>query len=212
MGFCLANNVAIAAAHAHQTGAERIAIIDIDVHHGNGTQDAFYDEPDILYVSTHQYPFYPGTGRMEETGEGAATGANVNIPLPAGCGDSAYRSAFESVVEPVVRRFAPKLVLVSCGFDAHFADPLAGMSLSVAGYGELASRLTGLADELCDGRLIVALEGGYDLRAIAWGTRATIETMLGEAPTVDPLGPAPASNAPDVRDLLQKVRATHSID
>jgi acetoin utilization deacetylase AcuC-like enzyme len=103
-------------------------------------------------------------------------------------------------------------MLVSCGFDAHFADLLAGMSLSVAGYGELASRLTGLADELCDGRLIVALEGGYDLRAIAWGTRATIETMLGEAPASDPLGPAPAGSTPDVRGLLEEVRAAHSID
>ena len=212
MGFCLANNVAIAAAHAHRRGIERVAIIDIDVHHGNGTQDAFYSEPDILYVSTHQYPYYPGTGRLEETGEGHAAGTNVNIPLPAGSGDEEYAATLERVVEPIVRRFEPDLIFVSCGFDAHFADPLAGMSLSVAGYGDLASRIGGLADDLCDGRLIVALEGGYDLTAIAWGARTVIETMLGEEGEPDPLGPGPAKRrAQDVDSLLKEVGRIHGL-
>jgi acetoin utilization deacetylase AcuC-like enzyme len=212
MGFCLANNVAIAAAHAHSRGIERIAIIDIDVHHGNGTQDAFYSEPDILYVSTHQYPYYPGTGRLEEIGEGEAAGTNVNIPLAAGSGDEEYATAFERVVEPIVRRFEPHLVLVSCGFDAHFADPLASMSLSASGYGDLASRIVRMAGEYSDGRLVVALEGGYDLTAIAWGARIVIETMLGETPAPDPLGRAPGGlPARDVDALLEEERRVHGL-
>jgi acetoin utilization deacetylase AcuC-like enzyme len=212
MGFCLANNVAIGAAHAHRRGIERVAIIDIDVHHGNGTQDAFYSEPDILYVSTHQYPYYPGTGPLAETGEGPATGTNVNIPLPAGCGDEEYGAAFERCVEPIVRRFRPQLIFVSCGFDAHFADPLAGMALSVAGYGNLASRIVSIANELCDGRLVVALEGGYDLTAISWGARTVIETMLGEEAVPDPLGLAPENRRDTSIDgLLEDVRALHGL-
>ncbi|MCH8026338.1 MAG: histone deacetylase, partial [Chloroflexi bacterium] len=175
MGFCLLNNVALAARAAQRRhGLERVAIVDIDVHHGNGTQDAFYADPNVLYCSTHQFPFYPGTGPPQETGAGEAEGTNVNIPLPAGCGDAQYRVAFEAIVEPVVRRFRPQLILVSCGFDAHYADPLAGMSLSVAGYGELTTRLRTLADELCDGRLVFVLEGGYDLTAVPWGVRTVL--------------------------------------
>lgn len=187
MGFCLLNNVALAAQVARQRhGLERVAIVDIDVHHGNGTQDAFYDDAGVLYVSTHQYPFYPGTGPADETGLGEARGTNVNIPLPAGCGDDEYRAVFEQIVEPVVRRYAPQLLLVSCGFDAHFADPIAMMSLSIDGYGELLSRLRALADELCDGRVVVALEGGYDLTAVSWGVRRVIEVLLGDDLTPDP--------------------------
>jgi acetoin utilization deacetylase AcuC-like enzyme len=212
MGFCLLNNVALAAQAARtQHGLDRVAIVDIDVHHGNGTQDAFYADPGVLYVSTHQYPFYPGTGAADETGAGAAAGTNVNIPLPAGCGDDEYRAVFDQIVEPVVRRYAPQLLLVSLGFDAHFADPLAMMSLSIDGYGELMSRLRALADDLCDGRLVVALEGGYDLDAVAWGVRRAIEVMLGDAPTPDPRGPAPTTHAPDISGLIAEVRALHGL-
>lgn len=211
MGFCLLNNVAVAARCAQQRGIERIAIIDIDVHHGNGTQDAFYDDPSVLYVSTHQYPFYPGTGRASETGAGDAAGTNVNIPLPGDCGDEQYRAAFEQVVEPVVRRFRPELLLVSCGFDGHFADPIAGMSLSVDGYGELAQRITSLAAELCDGRSVFVLEGGYDLDAIPWGTRRVIEVLLGIAPTPDPLGLAPHGRSPEIDGLLAEVRGIQGL-
>ncbi len=213
MGFCLLNNVAVAAQVARQRhGLQRVAIVDIDVHHGNGTQDAFYDDAGVLYVSTHQYPFYPGTGRAEETGAPPeADGTNVNIPLPAGCGDDEYRAVFEQIVEPVVRRYAPQLLLVSCGFDAHFADPIAMMSLSIDGYGELMSRLRALAEELCEGRLVVALEGGYDLTAVSWGVRRVIEVLLGDTPTPDPLGPAPERRAPEIGGLIAKVRGLHGL-
>jgi acetoin utilization deacetylase AcuC-like enzyme len=212
MGFCLLNNVALAARHARQQrGLERVAIVDIDVHHGNGTQEAFYDDACVLYVSTHQYPFYPGTGPAAESGAGEARGTNVNIPLPAGCGDDEYRAAFEQVVEPLVRRYRPELLLVSCGFDAHFADPLAMMSLSVDGYGELTQRLRALADELCGGRLVVALEGGYDLSAVAWGVRRVIEVLLGDEPAPDPLGPSPQVFDGDIRSLIADIRRLHGL-
>ena len=212
MGFCLLNNIAVAAQYARQRhGLERVAIVDIDVHHGNGTQDCFYADPNVLYVSTHLYPYYPGTGAAHETGTGEGTGATVNLPLPAGCGDAEYRAAFELVVEPVVRRFRPQLILVSLGFDGHFADPLAHMALSVAGYGELASRLQSLADELCQGRLIFVLEGGYDLTAVSWGVRHVLELLLGEPPTPDPLGAAPERPAPDIEGLLAELRGTHGL-
>ena len=207
MGFCLLNNVAVAAQYAQRRhGLERVAIVDIDVHHGNGTQEAFYDDPGVLYISTHQYPFYPGTGRASETGAGEGEGANVNLPLPAGCGDAEYRAAFEQIVEPVVRRFRPQLLLVSCGFDAHYADPMAMMALSVAGYGELAQRLRTLAEELCDGRIVFALEGGYDLDAVSWGARRVLEVLLGEDLAPDPLGLAPTGRAPEIEGLLAEVR------
>ncbi len=212
MGFCLLNNVALAARWAQRQGRERIAIVDIDVHHGNGTQDAFYDDPSVLYVSTHQYPFYPGTGRAQETGSSAARGTNVNIPLPGRSGDAEYAAAFEQVVEPVVRRFQPELLLVSCGFDGHFADPLAGMSLSVDGYGALALRLMALADELCGGRIVFALEGGYHLTALPWGVRRVIEVLLGDEPTPDPLGrPPEPARAPDIEPVLAEARALHGL-
>jgi len=212
MGFCLLNNVAVAAQYARKRrGLERVAIVDIDVHHGNGTQDAFYADPGVLYVSTHQYPFYPGTGRADETGAGEAQGTNVNIPLPAGCGDTEYRAVFEQIVEPVVRRYRPQLLLVSCGFDAHYADEIAMMSLSVDGYGELMSRLRALADELCGGRIVAVLEGGYDLTAVAWGARRVIEVLLGDTPTPDPLGPAPDRRAPEIAGVIAEVLALHGL-
>ncbi len=212
MGFCLLNNVALAVRYAQrQHNAGRVAIVDIDVHHGNGTQDAFYDDQTVLYVSTHQYPFYPGTGRADELGAGDAHGTNVNIPLPAGCGDAEYAAVFDQLVEPVVRRYRPELLFVSLGFDAHFLDPLAMMSLSVEGYGALMSRLRALAGELCGGKLVIALEGGYDLDAIARGTRRTIEVLLGDEPTPDPLGPSPDPHAPDIGGLLTELRYVHGL-
>lgn len=206
MGFCLLNNVAIAARFAREHhGLDRVAIVDIDVHHGNGTQDAFYDDPNVLYCSTHQHPFYPGTGQADEIGAGEAEGTNVNIALPAGCGDAEYRLAFQQVVEPVVRRFRPGLILVSCGFDAHYADPIGGMALSVDGYGELAQRLQALANDLCDGRLVFVLEGGYDLTAVGWGVRRILELLLGEEPAPDPLGPLGEGRTVNVEPVLAEL-------
>ena len=210
MGFCLLNNIAIAAEAARKRhGLERIAIIDIDVHHGNGTQDAFYDDGDVLYVSTHLFPFYPGTGPPRETGSGDGEGANVNIALPAGCGDAEYCAAFDQLVEPIVQRFRPELILVSCGFDAHFADPIANMALSNAGYGELAARSLRLAQELCEGKIVFLLEGGYDLIAVPWGVRTVIEVLLGEEATPDPLGTLAVRDAPDISGLLSEMRKLH---
>ncbi|MCH8065970.1 MAG: histone deacetylase [Chloroflexi bacterium] len=206
MGFCLLNNIALAARAAQRRhGLERVAIVDIDVHHGNGTQDAFYDDPEVLYCSTHQYPFYPGTGQADEIGAGEAEGTNVNIALPAGCGDAEYRLAFQQVVEPVVRRFRPGLILVSCGFDAHYADPIGGMALSVDGYGELAQRLQALANDLCDGRLVFVLEGGYDHTAVGWGVRRILELLLGEEPAPDPQGPLGEGRTVNVEPVLAEL-------
>ncbi|MGB2694240.1 MAG: histone deacetylase, partial [Dehalococcoidia bacterium] len=219
MGFCLLNNVAVAAQYARtRRGLDRVAIVDLDVHHGNGTQDAFYADPNVLYISTHQYPYYPGTGALDETGPdgppsggaGIGVGATVNLPLPPGSGDDQYRAAFEQVIEPVVRRFRPQLILVSQGFDAHHADPIAFLSLSVAGYGECAARLRALADELCDGRIIFVLEGGYDLTALSWGVRHIIELLLDLPPTPDPLGPTPTPG-PDISALLSEVQRVHNL-
>jgi acetoin utilization deacetylase AcuC-like enzyme len=212
MGFCLFNNVAIAARHAvARRGLERVAIVDIDVHHGNGTQDAFYDDPAVLYFSAHQFPFYPGTGDWRETGAGAAAGTTVNVPLPRGCGDEAYLQTYRDVCAPVLRRFRPQLLFVSAGFDAHFADPLAQMLLSTRGYYEIAALLRSLADELCGGRVVYALEGGYDHTALAWSVQACIDATLGSEFAPDPLGGGPEVLGPDVGPLIARVRELHGL-
>ena len=164
MGFCLYNNVAVAAAHALAGGLDKIAIVDIDVHHGNGTQHIFYDEPRVLYVSSHQFPFYPGTGAAGETGSGAGTGFTVNLPLEAGATDADYDLAYRAVAIPVLEQFAPQLTLVSAGYDAHEADPLASMRMSASGYARLLARLRTAATKT--GGLALTTEGGYDLPAL----------------------------------------------
>ncbi len=218
MGFCFFNNVAIAAAHALERPSagsgrpvERVAIVDLDVHHGNGTQDAFYADPRVLYLSTHQSPFYPGTGALAETGDGAGAGTTVNLPLPAGCGDAAYARCRDEVLLPALRRYAPQLVLVSLGFDAHFADPLAGMMLTNGGYAALVGAMRDFAEETCDGRIVIALEGGYDLDVIAWGVRNACELLLGRAPTPAGDGPAPAQPEPGVTAIIEQARAIHGL-
>jgi acetoin utilization deacetylase AcuC-like enzyme len=177
MGFCFLNNVAVAAAAARAGGCPRVAIVDWDVHHGNGTQDAFWRDPNVLYVSTHQYPFYPGSGAAEEIGAGEGRGATVNVPLPAGSGDAEYAAAFDEVVVPALRRFRPELILVSAGFDAFVDDPLAEMRVSVAGYRRMAHAVRAVADEMCQGRLVCVLEGGYDLDGLGACAAATFEIL-----------------------------------
>jgi acetoin utilization deacetylase AcuC-like enzyme len=185
MGFCLLNNVAVAAAAARKQGA-RVAIVDWDVHHGNGTEAIFWDDADVLYVSTHQWPLYPGTGPVGATGGTAARGATVNVPLPAGSGDAAYAAAFRDVVVPSLVRFRPDLILVSAGYDAHRADPLASMKLSDAAYGHFAGALL----EAAGGKRVAAvLEGGYDLGALGRSAVATTLALLGDAPA--PLDESP---------------------
>jgi acetoin utilization deacetylase AcuC-like enzyme len=193
MGFCLFNNVAIAASWLLKSGrAQKIAILDYDVHHGNGTQAAFYERSDVLYVSTHQYPLYPGTGHWRETGAGPGEGCTLNVTLPPGSGDEVYCGALAQVVEPAVRRYKPDFVLVSLGFDAFWSDPLASLRLSIAGaYTSLLRSARDLAAEHAGGRLVVALEGGYNLDALGHGGDAVCRLLLGEEPRPDPLGPPP---------------------
>lgn len=213
MGFCLFNNVAIAAKCAlAEYGLERIAIIDFDVHHGNGTQEAFYDNPQVLYISTHEYPFYPGTGRIEETGSGMGKGSTVNIPLPSGCGDEEYLQVFEQIVAPATRRFKPQLVLVSAGYDPHWTDSLALMQVSTTGFALMAKIIKGLADELCSGHLVFSLEGGYNLNALATSIKATFDILLGKSNIEDTLGQSPYRTAvADITSLIKRIKDTHDL-
>lgn len=180
MGFCLLNNIAIAASDALAAGLTRVAIIDWDVHHGNGTQDIFYEDPRVLFVSLHQFPFYPGTGAPREIGSGAGLGFTANVALPAGSGDATYGAAFRELVVPLVRTYAPELILVSAGFDAHDRDPLANMQLSTPCYGAMATALIDLADELGHGRIGFFLEGGYDLKALEASVADVGRALRGE--------------------------------
>ena len=186
MGFCLYNNAAVAAAHARSRGAARVAVIDYDVHHGNGTQWIFYDDPSVLYVSTHQYPFYPGTGAADDVGRGDGAGATLNIPLAAGATDADQDLVFRDVVLPVLGAFGPELLILSAGFDAHADDPLGGMRLTVDGFRTLNRRLRGFAAVHCDGRFAVVTEGGYDIDALEACLDMTLETCAEETPASVP--------------------------
>jgi acetoin utilization deacetylase AcuC-like enzyme len=212
MGFCLFNNIAIAAKYALKAfPIKRIAIIDFDVHHGNGTQETFESDPDVLYVSTHESPLYPGTGGVNDTGTGSARGTKMNIPLPAGSGDAEYRRAFEDVIVPVVTRFKPELIMVSAGYDAHFMDDLAMMRLTVSGYAMIIKFIKDLAESLCGGRLVLTLEGGYNLEALAASVKATFDVLLRNE-VQDTLGkPDSRLSAPDITPLLEQLKKIHNL-
>ena len=206
MGFCLYNNVAVAAAHALARGAARVAIVDYDVHHGNGTQAIFYEDPRVLYVSTHQWPYYPGTGAAEETGAGRGAGFTLNVPLEAGATDADYDLVFATAVIPVLRRFEPEILLISAGFDAHERDPLAGMRMSTGGYARLTASLRQVADACCGGRLVLVTEGGYDLQALGECLEATLRVVAAPAGGGEP-GMAGRAPAPRAEAALAAVRA-----
>jgi acetoin utilization deacetylase AcuC-like enzyme len=213
MGFCLFNNIAIAARYALKNhGLQRILIADFDVHHGNGTQETFYSDPQVLYFSTHQYPFYPGTGAIDEIGHGAGRGMTVNCPLPAWCGNAEYLRLFNQVLVPVARRFQPELIMVSAGYDSHWADPIALMEVDADGFAEMVTILSQLAQELCDGRLLFTLEGGYHLEALAYSIKATLEILLGRPRTEEPLGKASGRRNPaSIDSIVDAIKRVHGL-
>lgn len=213
MGFCVLGNVPLAARHAQQVyGIERVMIVDYDVHHGNGTEAMFYDDDSILFVSTHQSPFYPGTGALTDSGSGKGTGYTLNIPLAAGHGDPSFAALYEEVLWPAVERFKPQFILVSAGFDAHWTDPIAGMRLSLTGYAHLTRELIRMADTLCDGKIVFALEGGYNLEALSHGVANVGYALLGDPTVSDPLGPPQDGRAePDVRPLIDQLKQIHGL-
>jgi acetoin utilization deacetylase AcuC-like enzyme len=196
MGFCFFNNIAVAAAHARARGLSRVAIVDYDVHHGNGTQWSFYSDPSVLFVSSHQYPYYPGTGAAGEVGSEAGAGFTVNLPLAAGATDADYERVYDAVAWPILRTFKPQLILISAGFDAYKDDPLAGMRLEAECFGRLTSRLVAIADECCDGRIVALTEGGYHLKGIADSLRSVIAALEGNrGPAAPPQADAPRGDA-----------------
>ncbi len=208
MGFCLLNNVAAAAAAARAAGAARVAIVDWDVHHGNGTQDIFWDDPSVLYLSVHQFPYYPGTGAPTELGGPGAPGATVNVGLPSGAGDADYAAVFDHVFVPALDRFRPDLVLISAGFDAFEHDPLAGMRVTHAGFAAIARRVRAAADRHAGGRLVAVLEGGYDLDGLAGGMTAVLATLAEPAGAAEEIAPLPAAGG--VRAAIDATLDAHA--
>lgn len=211
MGFCLLNNIAIGARYALQSlGLKRVAIVDFDVHHGNGTQDVFYRDPQVLFCSSHASPYYPGTGLLDEMGADDGFGVTLNIPMPLGVGDRGYEQVFAEIVIPAVRRWQPQLLLVSAGYDAHWSDPIGPMVLSVTGYTRLTEMLVGLADEVCDGRMVLVLEGGYNLDALGACVTAAVRVLLGQPFEKDPLGLITAPE-PELGNLIARIQQRHPL-
>jgi acetoin utilization deacetylase AcuC-like enzyme len=211
-GFCLFNNVAIAAATAQaEFGIDRVLIVDFDVHHGNGTHAIFYRDPSVLFFSTHQWGIYPGTGYWDEIGAGDGVGYSVNVPMLPGWGDVALQRAFDDLLVPIARRFQPQLILVSAGYDPSWTDRLGSMLVSTAGFYALTRTLTQLANELCHGRLVMTLEGGYGLDGLAYGVIASFAAMLGDEAVADPIGPGRQPEKPFDAEYFDQLRALHGL-
>jgi acetoin utilization deacetylase AcuC-like enzyme len=211
MGFCVFNTVAIGARHALKNkGAGRVAIVDIDVHHGNGTEAIFDSDPDVLYLSSHQFPFYPGTGNARHTGEGPALGTKVNLPLPAGAGDIDFKGIFTEIGLPVLARFKPDLILVSIGFDGHWADPLAELNLDLGTFDWICRKLLENSLLLSGGRIVFNLEGGYNTGVLSYGTANLVGALLGEQGFEDPLGPGTAGLS-GIAGLVPQLKQIHRL-
>ncbi len=212
MGFCLLSNVAVAARHAQAVhGAARVLIVDIDVHHGNGTEEAFCSDPGVVFFSSHQAGLYPGTGGIGDTGEGAGRGATVNLPVPAGTDDAGLVGAYRRLLPALAARIRPDLVFLSAGYDAHRLDPLGGLALSVAGLTDLVRVVAEVADAHAGGRLVASLEGGYHAEALAHGVASTLRVLMDhEAGTSDPFGPT-RTPGPDVGPTVDAVAAAHGL-
>jgi acetoin utilization deacetylase AcuC-like enzyme len=205
MGFCLFNNVAVAAQHLIRNhGLERVLIVDFDLHHGNGTQKAFYTSPEVLYISTHQWPHYPGTGTLDETGKETGRGFTLNIPLPAGMGDAEFTHLYREIIGPVGREFRPQFVLVSAGFDAHHKDPLGAMRLTPIGYAALVKEILDIADESCDGKTVFSLEGGYDLAGLEESIVSALEVI-----TTRPAATEAAPSESALSELVDSISRVH---
>ncbi len=207
MGFCLFGNVAIAARYAQKRGVERILIVDFDAHHGNGTQEIFYAEKNVLFISLHQEGIYPGSGHLSETGTGVGSGLTLNIPLPAYAGGLALQQVLVELLAPAARRFAPELILASAGFDSHWRDQMARLQFASRDYHALATALHEIASEFCSGQLVFFLEGGYDLPALADGSANVFRALLGQR-AKDTLGPPPHPQ-PNIQHLLADLYRAH---
>lgn len=203
MGFCLLNNVAIAAEWAlREAGARRVAVIDFDVHHGNGTQHSFYERKDVLYISSHQYPLYPGTGTMNENGSGPGEGFTVNLPLRAGLGDPTFAKIYQDTLPLLLEQYGPDWILVSAGYDAHRDDPLAGMKVTAPGFARTVQSLQRCAREFCKGRIVYLLEGGYNLAALSASVSESLSMILGKSK----LEMTPLPEPPEWKDYLTEFR------
>jgi acetoin utilization deacetylase AcuC-like enzyme len=215
MGYCLLNHAAVAARHAvRERGLSRVLLVDFDVHHGNGTQDVFFEDPSVLFFSMHQYPAYPGTGALNELGRSEGLGTTVNVPLPPGTGDAGFLHALEDVLVPVAREYRPELILCSAGYDAHWTNTAylnsIRMCATVSGFAAWVRLLRSLAEELCGGKLVLTLEGGYDPTALAWSVDATFRVLLDE-PFEDRPGPAPGTVRADVQPIIEECRRIHGL-
>lgn len=210
MGFCLLNNIAIAAKYAQTHGIEKILIVDFDVHHGNGTQDIFEADPSIFYLSSHQSGIFPGTGHLHEKGVGDGEGTIANVPLPPRTGDLAFTSIYDQILTPLAIRFQPEMIMVSAGFDAHWSDPLASLLLTNRGYYEIAHTLTSLAKSLCESRILFVLEGGYDPKTLFECVGSVLSALAGDPPPIYEHDSPPYPEI-SIQHLLDQVISIHKI-